>query len=326
MKPFKSFMAPQLEGYIVYRQGLGYRDGHIRSYLLPFDRYLKNQKRRPQRFSPRFFLQFRTELKETMEPQTVNKILSVLRGLFQFMKRQGLCEYNPLEDIPRLPERWFVPFVFSEEQIDQLLAALCKRIRKCPQYFFTDLACYMAAVLLARCGMRLSEPVRLLRRHYRREEKTLYIEKTKFNKDRLIPLPKAAWGELDNYLAVRKACFGDPKSPYLLAGKDHRGLTREQIYRRVRQAVKDIGLEQPRRRRGDMTFGAPTPHSLRHAFAINTLKRIRQKGKDPQHALPVLAAYLGHRKYKYTAAYLKVTDPKDVQGLIRYTKTRLDLV
>ena len=92
------------------------------------------------------------------------------------------------------------------------------------------------------------------------------------------------------------------------------------------RAVKAIGFDQPRRQHADMTFGAPTPHSLRHAFAINTLKRIREAGKDPQHALPVLAAYMGHRKYQYTAAYLKVGDPNDVKGLVEFAKSRLDLV
>ncbi len=75
-----------------------------------------------------------------------------------------------------------------------------------------------------------------------------------------------------------------------------------------------------------MIFGSPTPHSLRHAFAINTLKRIRERGKSAQQALPVLAAYMGHRKYQYTAAYLKVEDPKHIEGLISFSKSQLDLV
>jgi site-specific recombinase XerD len=59
---------------------------------------------------------------------------------------------------------------------------------------------------------------------------------------------------------------------------------------------------------GNMTFGSPVPHSLRHSFAINTLNRIKARGISPRQALPVLAAYMGHRKYQYTAAYLKVKD------------------
>jgi integrase len=52
-------------------------------------------------------------------------------------------------------------------------------------------AIYLAMMMLARCGMRINEPLRLCRHHYRADEGSLYIERTKFRKDRLIPLPKA---------------------------------------------------------------------------------------------------------------------------------------
>jgi len=77
---------------------------------------------------------------------------------------------------------------------------------------------------------------------------------------------------------------------------------------------------------GNMTFGSPVPHSLRHSFAINTLNRIKVRGISPRHALPVLAAYMGHRKYQYTAAYLKVKDADDLAGLIAFTKSQLDVI
>ena len=49
---------------------------------------------------------------------------------------------NPLQDIPLLKKNTIVPFVFSPEQTDQLLAAICKRIRKTKYRFLRDLAFY----------------------------------------------------------------------------------------------------------------------------------------------------------------------------------------
>ena len=46
----------------------------------------------------------------------------------------------------------------------------------------------------------------------------------------------------------------------------------------------------------------------RHTFAVNTLLKIKQRGASAQKALPVLADYLGHNEYKYTAVYLRVAD------------------
>ncbi len=70
------------------------------------------------------------------------------------------------------------------------------------------------------------------------------------------------------------------------------------------------------------TFGAPTPHSLRHSFAVNTLKNLRSKDKSPQKALPVLAAYMGHRKYRYTAVYLKFLDAEQRRNLVDFSIDR----
>jgi integrase len=174
--------------------------------------------------------------------------------------------------------------------------------------------------------MRINEPLRLCRHHYRADEGSVYIERTKFRKDRLIPLPNAVLADLDNYLAARKSsCPGD-QNPYLLAGRNGQPLKAQRVRTVFHRAVEDIGLKQPRRTMGNMTFGSPVPHSLRHSFAINTLNRIKARGISPQQALPVLAAYMGHRKYQYTAAYLKVKGAEDLAGLIAFTKSQLDVV
>ena len=267
MKPFESFMARQLEDFLLYRHCMGYANNSARSALLAFDQYLQTQGVDRQPLEPRFFLELREKINKP--PRTVNTILSVLRSFFQYLVRQGVCTDNPLQDVPPLPQTYFVPFVFSPEQIELLIASAGKHIRQAQEHFLTDLAIYVAIVLLARCGMRINEPLRALRTHYRSDDGTLYIEKTKFKKDRLIPLPKAALIEVENYLAVYKICCSNDKSPYLLFGKKGNQLRDEQVRRAFYKAVKDIGIDKPKQIIGNLTFGKPTPHSLRHSFALN---------------------------------------------------------
>jgi len=45
---------------------------------------------------------------------------------------------------------------------------------------------------------------------------------------------------------------------------------------------------------------------FRHSFAVNTLKKVKERGMSPQNALPVLAVYMGHSEYKHTTKYLKL--------------------
>jgi site-specific recombinase XerD len=322
MRPFESFMAKNLEEYAAYRRQRGYAKKGINPPLVAFDRYLKTHDANWDQLQPAFFLQLRASISK--HPNTVNKILSALRSLFDFLVRRQIVADNPLKDIPPLAERYFVPFVFSPEQTDQLLKTLCATIRGEQTYFLFDLGIYLAMVMLARCGMRINEPLRLYRHHYRAEEGSVYIERTKFRKDRLIPLPKAVLADLDNYLAARD-CLSD-QNPYLLAGRNDQPLKDGHIRAVFHQAVEEIGLKQPRRTMGNVTFGSPVPHSMRHSFAINTLNRIKARGISPQQALPVLAVYMGHRKYQYTAAYLKVKDADDLAGLIAFTKSQLDVI
>jgi integrase len=180
----------------------------------------------------------------------------------------------------------------------------------------------MAIALMARCGLRISEPLRLMRNHYRKDEKTLYIEKTKFKKDRLIPVPVAAAIELENYLTVRDSLSANDHNPYLMAGFRKSPIHPQTLRGVFYQAVKDMGIDRSKQTAGDIVFGAPVPHSLRHSFAINTLKQIKDRGGSRQHALPVLATYMGHSKYQSTCAYLKVSDAKDVTGLIEFAKSQ----
>jgi integrase/recombinase XerD len=316
MKHFESFLSAQLDQYLAYRKTLGYATKSSRSHLLTFDRYLIETQVDWNSLQPCFFLEMRANLK--MQSSGINKILSAVRFFFQFLIRRGYVAENPLQDIPFLKEDTIVAFVFSPEQVGQLLRAVCKGIRRREEFFLTDYGVFTAALLMARCGLRISEPLRLLGHHYRKDDGTLYIEKTKFRKDRLIPVPKAVMIEIENYLSVRKSLCTDDQNPYLLAGKKHKPLSEHHLRSTFHRAVKDIGLEQPRRLIGNMIFNPPTAHSLRHSFAINTLIAIRKRRESLRHALPVLAAYMGHSEYKHTTIYLRVADALSRRNLVDF--------
>jgi len=308
MKPFESFLAQKIEEYVAYRQSLGFSLHTMTSHIRSFDRYLAMRNIEPTVLRPSFFLELRANLK--LESRSINRILSTTRMFFQYLVRQGFYTANPVKDIPFLPENEIIPFIFSEKQVDLLLKAISKSIRKNQRYFLKDLSGHMAILLLARCGMRISEPLKIKVDQYRPKEKTLYIEKTKFKKDRLIPVPMSVTIELENYLCARKVLIGDHQNPLLLAGAKQKGLNDNRVRCIFRKALKDIKIDQSRQVIGNINFSAPTVHSLRHTFAVNTLKRVQARGRSPQNALPVLAAYMGHSEYKHTVKYLKMIDAK----------------
>ena len=320
MNRFESFLAQQFEDYMTYRRQLGYDTENLRWALKTFDRYLISQNADASELTAAFFLSLQADLRT--QNKTINRVLSYTRGFFEYLLRKEYCQHNPLKEIPWLPEEQFIPFIFSPPQIDALLGAVCHRLRKNAKDFIKDLGIYLAILLLARCGMRIYEPLRLQHYHFRTDDNTLYIEKTKFKKDRLIPIPKAVAVEIINYLAARRTLWCADTNAYLLAASKQKAFYDELIRRRFHQAVSDIGLKCRRQTIGNTNIGAPTPHSLRHSFAVNTLKRIKDQGKSAQHALPVLAAYLGHSEYKHTAKYLKMLDAGHRHRLVNFINTQ----
>jgi len=320
MNKYKSFLAPQLQQYVIYRHNLGYSMKASLSHLKTFDRYLKQKQAQQVLLQPSFFMGMQAGLR--IEPRSVNRILSSVRVFFNYLVRTGAYDHNPLKDIPYLPENDILPYIFSPEQVNHLLAAVSNRIRKVSKCkYLKDLSGYMAIVLLARCGLRINEPLRLKLNHYCYEDKTIYIEKTKFKKDRLIPLPQSVAIEIENYLTVRRCLLADVDNKYLLANSTLRGLNDNRVRSVFHQAVSDIGLEQPRQITGNLNISCPTPHSLRHSFAVNTLSRVRKKGGCPNNALPVLAVYMGHSNYMYTIKYLKVIDAQQRLSLVNFLNT-----
>ncbi len=316
-KPYNSTLAPLLEQYLDYRRSIGFTSRSQRSLLRSFDEHMTSHQRDLCDLTPAFFLAFKNSIGASAS--TRNSKISAVRGFFKFLQRRRIVSKNPLEDIPADKENAYVPYIFSSKQIQNLLHVLEKTIRRDESYFFLDLTVYTAILLIARCGLRRSEPTRLLMDDFNCREGSIYIEKTKFYKDRLIPLPNSCLTHMENYLNIRTTFVGSQKNIYLFPGPDGRKLCANRIYTSFCQAVEILGISQPRRSIANMTFGAPTPHSLRHSFAVNTLKNIKSKGRSPQEALPVLAAYMGHRKYRYTAVYLKYLDAEQRSNLVDFS-------
>jgi len=174
MKPFESFLGQKIEKYVAYRKSLGFSLHPLTSYLRSFDRYLVMRNTESTVLRPSFFLELRADLK--LESRSVNRILSTTRMFFQYLVRQGVYTANPVKDIPLLPENEIIPFIFSEKQVDLLLNAVLNGIRRNQRYFLKDLAGHMAILLIARCGMRISEPLKMKVHHYQPKEKHFILK------------------------------------------------------------------------------------------------------------------------------------------------------
>jgi integrase len=190
------------------------------------------------------------------------------------------------EHWPRRP-----PYILTDEQIRELIQVAAqsgyRTLRR--QTYSTLFA------LLSCTGLRVSEAIRL--RYSDITPDGLLIQQTKFYKSRLVPLHVTARDALERYLKQRRSyeLFDD----HVFISLRRKPLLIEDVDRAFRVAVGKMGLPRGRGQR------RPTPHSLRHAFAVRALLNCPD-GRDrvTQHIL-MLSTFLGHSKPALTYWYLE---------------------
>jgi len=183
------------------------------------------------------------------------------------------------------------PYILTPEQVRQLIEAASQS-----GYKTLRRATYSTLFSLLACtGLRVSEAIRL-----RLDDITpdgLVIRSTKFRKSRLVPLHETARAGLERYLEQRRPYA--PFEDHVFVSVRRKLLLIEDVDEAFRTAVKRAGLP-PR-----IGHARPTPHSLRHTFAVRALETC-PNGRDAvtTHML-ALSTYLGHSKVAHTYWYLE---------------------
>jgi len=182
------------------------------------------------------------------------------------------------------------PYILTEEQIQQLVTAASQwKYRICRATYPTLFS------LLACTGLRVTEAIQLQLDDITPDG--LVIRRTKFRKSRLVPLHETAQAGLERYLQQR--CPYAPLNNHVFVSVRRKPLSRGDVDKAFRTMVERVGLPPK--------FGRvrPTPHSLRHAFAVRALEACPD-GRDAitKHML-ALSTYLGHGKVADTYWYLE---------------------
>jgi integrase/recombinase XerD len=223
-------------------------------------------------------------------PQRARRLGDVIR-LARYLKAEDDHHEIPAPVFGREFRARRPPYILSDEQIRQLIKLAAhsgyRTLRR--QTYSTLFA------LLSCTGLRVSEAIRL--RYTDITPNGLLIRETKFNKSRLIPLHETVRAGLERYLQQRR-----PYAPF----DDHVFIS----LRRKPLLIADVdcAFRTVAAKMGLPTGGAqrrPTPHSLRHAFAVRALLTCPD-GRDhiTQHML-MLSTYLGHSKAALTYWYLE---------------------
>jgi integrase/recombinase XerD len=188
------------------------------------------------------------------------------------------------------------PYIFSPDEIVRLVEAAAQSSHPFRRQTYRTLF-----ALLACAGLRVSEAI-----HLRLEDVTsdgMLIRRSKFRKNRLVPLHQTARAGLERYLEYRLPYA--PFDNHVFVSLQGTPLLVENVDRTFRLAVDRLDLQwKPR----------PTPHSLRHTFAVRALEASPDGRQRIAKHMLALSTYLGHSKVSYTYWYLEAT-PELMAGI-----------
>lgn len=218
--------------------------------------------------------------RDRLDTVSIRRKLAALRGLFQFMLREGVIPVNVarLMRTPKAPKK--LPEVMTAEQANALVDGVAANKLERP-FPARDRAIFE---ILYGCGLRVSELVGLNLQDLDRAEGWMRVL-GKGRKERQVPLPGKAAEALERYLSERPVRRDEP-AVFL-------------NFRGARLTVR--GVAGIVKMYSTLLAGDPSlhPHSFRHAYATHLLA----DGAD----LRAIQELLGHARLSTTQKYTQVS-------------------
>ena len=208
---------------------------------------------------------------------TINRRLNAVKHFFEYlvMEQQTLAS-NPVKPSHFLRRGRPLPKQLSQDQVRTLFTRI------------THPRDYALALLMLRCGLRVSEVARLRLADLDWEQQSLRIDQGKGRKDRIVYLSADALGALRTCLALRPAVVPDGLV-FWHQKRPHRALSSKGIQKQIERYAKAAGIKA-------------SCHSLRHTFASNLL----EAGAE----VITIKELLGHASIESSERYAKLSNQR----------------
>lgn len=300
---FQSVLAASLREYLATRRALGRRYAGEEAILRRWDDFVRRHHPSRQPITAVSFQEWADGLGR-LTCTVRRQWMRVVCNFLLYHRRRHPRTVIPDPAFFPKPNPHLTPRLVSPPEMARILAT-ARRLPASGGNPLRAQTVHLGLALLFCCGLRRGELLRLRLQDFDSRESVLRVEKTKFHKSRLVPLPASVAKVVHRYLA-RRGMRGLPMAPdsHLIwsGGRPPphdvytaHGLTASWQHLCLSAAVLDLRGRPPRL------------HDLRHSMAVAALHRWYAAGRDPQSKLPYLATYLGHVSPVSTHHYLHLT-------------------
>ena len=204
-----------------------------------------------------------------------------------------------------LPDDWYpapkaeLPYLLTDEELSNFFNATDRY----PSRANIPLLEYTVPVIFRlqyACGMRPQEARLLKKIHFDFEKNTIYIESSKWCRDRRLSVHPELMALCCKYDAIAQSYF--PDRIYFFPSLSGDAYRSGWLTDTFHKCWKLSGNNNSSKR--------CVPYSLRHNFATRTLLRWAREGKDFNVYLPYLSNYMGHASFKGTYYYVHLLPEK----------------
>ena len=207
------------------------------------------------------------------------RALSAMRRFYRHLTETKMRADDPTSRIASPRRLRPLPAQMNEKEVDKLLNAPDENSP-------SGLRDRAMLELMYACGLRVSELVGLQISSLRSDAGCLHIA-GKGGRERIVPFNETAGELLERYMRIARPQLLRGRTDALFLSSRGGAMSRQMFWLLVRRYARRAGLR-----------GAPSPHTLRHAFATHLLNR----GAD----LRAVQMMLGHASISTTQIYTQV--------------------
>jgi site-specific recombinase XerD len=153
-------------------------------------------------------------------------------------------------------------------------------------------------------GIRISEALSVQNKDIDFDRKVIVLNYTKNRCQRLAPINESLEQVLKQYISYRNRIpapdVANPGS-HLFVSSVGKPCSRGTVLRYFHRIIEDCGIPRRCDQRGPMV------HEIRHSAAVHSLIKLTQAGVDIYCSLPLLATFMGHKKFLDTETYVRLT-------------------
>ncbi len=291
-----SIFGAAIQRYVDLQKSLGKKFDTENSVLKDFDYLIANKFNNT--WKAEYFEEVLTHFSYHSKTTFRRKIFIIHNFLVYFSRENDNIFVPPTHMLPR-EEKSKIAYIIPREDIATCLSSI-KRLPQVPGHQMRAESSYMGIILLYTCGLRINEMRQLRLRDFSFENQSLFIRKTKFHKERLIPVSKSVADELRNYLSIRNKIIGtNPEDPLICVFRKGHKLS---MYYGISNSWRIACLQNNIKTDKGVT---PRIHDLRHSFAVHCLTQMYKDNRNVSNGLAYLSTYMGHVCIASTYYYLK---------------------